>query len=205
MRGDDWTRARTVGLNPTQLAILDLLAGRPTGLGVREIARQLGVSQPTTTDSINALERKALVAKRSAGADRRFVAVALSAAGRAVLAATGPAGHVAERASRRLDGSEAEDFLLLLVKMIRHLQLIDAIPIQRMCVTCRHFAPFAHPGAAQPHHCRLVDAPFGQRDLRIECREHETADPAARDETWDAFQAGPRDQGHRPDEERARS
>lgn len=52
LRVDDWNRAKAAGLNPTQLAILTLLDGRGArGLGVKEIAAHLGVSQPTATDS----------------------------------------------------------------------------------------------------------------------------------------------------------
>jgi hypothetical protein len=32
-----------------------------------------------------------------------------------------------------------------------------------------------HPEAAEPHHCAFVDAPFGNRALRLDCAEHEQA------------------------------
>ncbi|CAH0343068.1 hypothetical protein RHI9324_04801 [Rhizobium sp. CECT 9324] len=190
MRTDDWTRAKTSGLNPTQLAILELLEGRADGLGVKEIAANLGVSQPTATDSIAALERKGFVAKRSAGADRRGVNVGITGEGVSVLEEGQNSPNVAEQSVDALADHEQEELLITLVKMIRHLQEIDAIPIQRMCASCRYFAPFAHSDAAQPHHCNFVDAAFGQRDIRIDCREHETADPASRAATWDVFQQG---------------
>lgn len=190
MRTDDWNRAKTSGLNPTQLAILELLGGREDGLGVKEIAANLGVAQPTATDSIAALERKGLVAKQSAAIDKRSVNVGITPRGMLVLEAGRSQHGVAEQTVDALADHEQEDLLITLVKMIRHLQEIDAIPIQRMCANCRYFAPFAHSDAAQPHHCNFVDAAFGQRDIRIDCREHEAADPASRAATWDAFQQG---------------
>lgn len=191
MRVDDWDRAKAVGLNPTQLAILTLLEGRrESGLGVKEIAAHLGVSQPTATDSINALERKGYLAKRPGETDRRTVRVVATADGIAVLHTADAGDGLAERAIGCLDDREQEDLLLTLIKMIRHLQETDAIPVQRMCVTCRHFAPFAHADAARPHHCHFVDAAFGQRDLRLDCRDHEEADPAFRAATRKAFQPG---------------
>ncbi len=190
MRTDDWNRAKTSGLNPTQLAILELLEGRKDGLGVKEIAANLGVSQPTATDSIAALERKGFVAKRSAGTDKRGVNVGITPEGLSALEAGRLSQSVAEQTVDALAEHEQEDLLITLVKMIRHLQETDAIPIQRMCASCRYFAPFAHSDAAQPHHCNFVDAAFGQRDIRIDCREHEAADPALRAATWDAFQQG---------------
>jgi DNA-binding MarR family transcriptional regulator len=188
LRSDDWNRAKSLGLNPTQLSILDAIEGRDAGMGVREIAIHLAVSQPSATDSINALERKGLIEKR-AGEDRRAVLVGLTEEGRRVLSQA-RGDTVAEQAVDALSDQEQEDLLVSLVKMIRQLQEIDAIPIQRMCATCKYFAPFSHTDAARPHHCNFVDAAFGQRDIRIDCRDHETADPASRAATWEVFQRG---------------
>ncbi|TPP06063.1 MarR family winged helix-turn-helix transcriptional regulator [Rhizobium glycinendophyticum] len=190
MRMDDWSRAKVSGVNPTQLAILELLEGRKDGLVVKDIAANLGVSQPTATDSILALERKRLVAKRNTGTGKRGVNVGITLEGLSALKVDNSATGIAEQAVEALAAHEQEDLLIILVKMIRHLQETDAIPIQRMCASCRYFVPFAHTEAAQPHHCNFVDAAFGQRDIRIDCREHETADPASRAATWDVFIQG---------------
>jgi DNA-binding MarR family transcriptional regulator len=188
MRSDDWDRAKRLGLNPSQLAILETLEGRVDGMGVKEVAAHLAVSQPTATDSINALERKGLVEKRT-GSDKRAVVVCITGEGRSVLSRSST-GTTAEQAVDALAEHVQEELLLSLVKMIRHLQDTDAIPIQRMCATCRYFEPFKHKDAAKPHHCNFVDASFGQRDIRIDCREHETADPAFRAATWEVFLRG---------------
>ena len=191
MRVDDWSRAKATGLNPTQLAILGLLEGRgEDGLGVKEVAAHLGVSQPTATDSINALERKGLIEKRPGASNKRAVRVALTPDGLATLQAADREKSLAEQAVGALGAGAQQDLLLTLITMIRHLQETDAIPVQRMCVSCRYFAPNAHKDAARPHHCKFVDAAFGQRDLRIDCRDHLEADPASRAATWDAFQPG---------------
>lgn len=186
MRADDWTRARSRGLNPAQLAILEHLDDRPGGQGVREIATQLCVSQPSATDSISALERKGLVVKVASPNDRRAVNVAISATGRETLRSADGDGP-AERSAASLPEAERTALLLSLITMIRTLQEAGAIPIQRMCVSCRYFRPYAHADADRPHHCQFVDAAFGSRNLRVDCREHETADPAFRAATWDVF------------------
>lgn len=191
MRADDWNRARALGLNPTQFAILVHLQGRSAGAGVKDIALQLGVSQPSATDSINALERKGLVQKHQGVADRRAVHVVLTTDGLSALnrgqAETGEAG----RAITALPAPEQEQLLVTLVGMIRHLQEAGTIPIQRMCVSCRHFRPNAHADAHKPHHCTFVDAAFGQQDLRVDCRDHETADPSVRAATWTQWKDHP--------------
>ncbi len=188
-RHDDWEQAKRVGLNPTQLAILNLLTARVEGMGVQAIARHLALSQPTVTDSILALERKSLVEKRP-GADKRAVIIRVSEEGRQAASAADGAASALTAAVDALSGKQQENLLLLLVQMIRHLQESDAIPVQPMCATCRYFAPFAHPEGERPHHCHYVNAAFGSRDIRIDCREHVTADPATRAATWAVFQKG---------------
>lgn len=190
LRSDDWLRARAAGVNPTQYAILECLDGRADGLGVKDIAFQLGVSQPTATDSVAALERKALVVKSVSETDRRAVHIGLAKDGRAALRSGEAVTGVAAVATAALPAADQEKLLVLLLAMIRQLQEADAIPIQRMCVSCRYFRPYAHPDAARPHHCAFVDAAFGQRELRVDCRDHEAADPSSRAATWDAFQSG---------------
>ncbi|QQR36064.1 MarR family transcriptional regulator [Devosia oryziradicis] len=188
IRADDWNRARAAGVNPTQLAILDVLEGRPAGLAVRDLASQLGVSQPTATDSILALERKGMVEKRPEPGDGRSQRVQITPAGRDAHAARAAAPGAVAQAASALPDDQQEYLLLLVVSVIRQLQESQAIPIQRMCVSCRYFRPYAHADAAKPHHCNFVDAAFGQQDLRIDCREHETADPSVRAATWTAFE-----------------
>ena len=188
LKSDDWSRAQAVGVNPTQLSILRMLEGRNAGLSVKDLSSLLGVSQPTATDSILALERKTLVEKRPDKADGRAVCVVVTAAGRSLLDTVREAAGSVGQAAAALDDADQEQLLVQLVRVIRQLQEQGSIPIQRMCVGCRHFRPYAHADAARPHHCTFVDAAFGQQDLRIDCRDHETADPSVRAATWVEFE-----------------
>jgi DNA-binding MarR family transcriptional regulator len=77
---------------------------------------------------------------------------------------------------RELDGladPQRERLLRVVVGRIAKLQREGRIPVTRMCVTCRFFQPYAHPGMPAPHHCALVDAPFGVGELRLRCPEQE--------------------------------
>ena len=86
-----------------------------------------------------------------------------------------------------LDDGEQAVLLRAVVKMIRALQEDGAVPMTRMCVTCRYFQPNAHDDPKTPHHCALVGAPFGDRHLRIDCAEHGSADASVAAHTWAAF------------------
>lgn len=188
LRSDQWSAANAVGLNPTQAHVLSFLAGRgEAGLRVKAIAGHLGVTQPTATDSVAALERKGLVSKQADASDARAVAVRVTQAGRDAVRAIGLSSMATDEALAALSPTDQAALLLLVTKLIRSLQLAGALPAQRICVTCRHFRPNAHPGAEAPHHCAFVNAAFGTRDLRLDCGEHEPAEPSVQAATWRAF------------------
>lgn len=189
MRADDWNRARAAGVNPTQQSILEFLQGRAEGAGLTGIAAHLVVSQPTVTDSVAALERKGLIERRIQKGDRRGVNLVLTEAGRALLDEGCSSVGNARIALEQLGEREKGELLVTVIKLIKSLQDLNAIPVQRMCASCHYFLPFAHPDN-KPHHCNYVDAAFGQPDLRIDCRDHVTADPPSRAATWNAFERG---------------
>jgi hypothetical protein len=87
-----------------------------------------------------------------------------------------------------LEPAERQLFLRILIKLIRRLQSDGQIVPQRLCVTCVHFQPNAHPGdPAGPHHCAYVNAPLGETDLRIDCGEHRAATPEVANANWTTF------------------
>lgn len=190
MRSEGWQHAQAMGLNPTQFAILERLSGRNDGLSVKQIASEIGVTQPTATDSVMALEAKGYVTKLVDPNDGRAWRVVLTNAGAAALSRPGSFSGV-EAIVATLPASAQEQLLLSLIDIIRGLQDTNRIPVQRMCLSCRHFRPFAHQSGPAPHHCNFVDAAFGQTELRIECHEHEAADPSTQAATWEDFKGHP--------------
>jgi DNA-binding MarR family transcriptional regulator len=168
----DWQAAATAGLSPTQADILRLIAGRPEGTRLTAAAAHAGVRKATASDAVSALENKALLHKYADASDARAVA----------LKAT-PAGHEVARSWPRsfmpvvsgLTETEQEVLFGLVIKMIRQLQQRQLIAPQRTCVTCRHFRENVAPGTSSPHFCALVGAPMGERHLRVDCAEYESA------------------------------
>lgn len=192
LRADEWGVTEGLGLNPTQLHLLTYLAGRGAGgMRVKAIAAHLGVSQPTATDSIAALERKGLIEKRPDPADARAVAVRATAAGRNLVRLAGRAVTLTGQALEGLAEADQAALLVLIVKVIRALQQAGAVPVQRSCVGCAHFRPHVHRDGRRPHHCAFVDAAFGDRDLRLDCHDHALAEVAAEQANWEVFARPP--------------
>ena len=184
-----WAEAGGRGLTPTQGQVLALLRANPEGLRMGALARQLGVTQPTASDSVAALARKGLVAKGPAAGDGRAVVVRLTPAGGLQAAAAAAWPDFLLEAVGELSAAEQAAFLRALVTMIRTLQERGRIPVARMCVSCRFFRPFRHSDPARPHHCAFVDAPFGDGELRLDCPDHAAAPPEQAAATWRAFRA----------------
>ncbi len=185
MKHEAWHRASGQGLSPTQAQILSTLSldGPQTG---SELAKRLGLTLPTISDSASSLVQKDLVEKKPDPRNGRASLIELTIAGRSHAELTRTWPDYLASAVGTLSHPEQEVFLGGLVKMIRSLQEDGRIPTSRMCVTCVHFRPNVHEGPL-PHHCAFVDAPMANRHLRVDCSEHEEAPEAARASAWERF------------------
>ena len=186
IRTESWRSGQELGLTPTQMRILrELAAHGPLRVGA--LAKAVGVSQPTATDAFEALRRKGLAEKGPDPDDGRAVAATITAAGRRRLASASDLPDVLLDAIAEVDAADRGAFARGLTTIVRALQRREAIPVQRMCVTCRYFRPHAHDDPAAPHHCAFVDAAFGDAQLRLDCGEHVEADTADRERNWRRF------------------
>jgi DNA-binding MarR family transcriptional regulator len=186
-----WKEAGARRITPLQAQTLTILRMRPKGTAtVSEIGEELAVALPTASEVLRVLEQRGLIKKERSRADARTVMVSLTARGRrkADVAAGWPDFLAA--AAGVLSPAEQESLLRALIKMIRTLQEQGDIPIAKMCVSCQFFLPNAHDDKESPHHCNLVNAPFGDRLLRIECPDHRVAEKKDRDLIWERFMNG---------------
>jgi DNA-binding MarR family transcriptional regulator len=163
------------GLPPAQAQVIALLQGSSDELRVSDVSASMGVTPASASETVSALVEKGLVRKVSCPTDARVTRLQLTRAG--VQAAERGQGGPDLLLSSVDELDEAEQGALLrgMTKIIASLQEQRRIPIARMCMTCQYFRPRVYEGA-RPHHCELVGAPFGDRELRIECAEHVPAD-----------------------------
>ena len=173
-------------LTPTQGEILVWLRTRP-GATLGEVAQGLALTAATVSDAVDALVAKGLVRKRRGEADARSVQLHLTARGRreAERAAGWPDFLI--RAAELLPEADQQALLVALIRIIKTLQERGHIPVARMCVSCAYFRPWAHAGSDRPHHCALVDAPFGDAFLRVDCPDHVLASEAEAAVIWQAW------------------
>lgn len=179
-----WRGAAPERLTPTQGQALIVLRNASGDMRLDAVARALGVTAPTTSDAVAALVAKGLVLRGRAADNHRAVALRLTAEGAALADRVADWPDFLVRALNALDDGEQAAFLRSLVKIIRNLQDVGDIAPQRMCVSCRYFRPNVHPDNERPHHCAFVDAPLGDRHLRLDCMEQEPAPDEERQALW---------------------
>jgi DNA-binding MarR family transcriptional regulator len=191
LKSQSWQEAGGRGLTPTQGQVLVLLRATPKGMRLSAIAEALGIKLPTASESVATLVDKGLVRKERSAEDGRALSLVLTPQGKQ------EAQHAASWPDFLADGvellspEEQEVFLRGLIKLLRSLQQKGAIPVQRMCVSCDYFRPYVHEDPKQAHHCAFVDAPLGDRHLRLDCAEQAPAGAEDAERTWRTFLEGP--------------
>lgn len=170
LKSQSWQDAGAHGVSPTQAQILALLQAKGSaGMRLSEVAAGLAVTAATASDAVRVLDLKGLVLKMRSAEDARVLSIVLTPQGQKLAQRTSCWSDLLLGAVDELSEPEQTVFLGGLTKMIRKLQESGQIPIAKMCVTCRFFQPNIYPDGDKPHHCDFVNAPFGDRDLRIEC------------------------------------
>jgi DNA-binding MarR family transcriptional regulator len=175
LKSQSWQDAGQQGLTPTQGQILNLLVSNG-GVGLSEIAKNLGVTAATASDAVAALVDKGLVQKTRSPTDGRAIEITLTNPGQQAAGQTATWSNFLLTSMDELTAEEKVIFLRGLIKIIKKLQEQGKISVAKMCVTCSFFQPDRYPNSEQPHHCGLVDAPFADGNLRITCAEHVIAE-----------------------------
>ncbi len=188
LRSQSWQDAGQQGLTPTQGQILALLIDKgEAGMRLTEVSKNLAVTAATASDAVTSLVEKGLVQKTRSPADGRAIAITLTTQGQQAAAQTTSWSNFLLNTVDELSEEEQVIFLRGLIKMIRKLQEQGQVSVARMCVTCQFFQPNRYFGSERPHHCALVNAPFGDRHLRLNCAEHVAADPETAKQNWNLY------------------
>lgn len=171
-RTSHWREAAGGGLRPSQgacLAALERLGGRAR---MGELAAELGVTRASATALVGPLERRGLVRRAKDPEDGRSVIVALTEAGRRAVRRWGAAPRSLRSALEDLPEPERKALRAAMARIVARLIEDGLVARARMCFTCAYFERDVHPGGAKPHHCRYVDRPLADADLRLECPDH---------------------------------
>jgi DNA-binding MarR family transcriptional regulator len=160
------------GLNPTQKDALNYIAvANRYSRNPSALADFLGSTRGTVSQTLIALERKGLIARRADSRDGRAITLELTRAGRSLLEALDDTA--VERAARVLPGLQQANLAELLADVLAEAQRQNKFRTFGICRTCVHFQRDSAPTAAGgPHRCGLTREPLSDSDSRLICREH---------------------------------
>lgn len=169
-------QAYAEGVSALQLQLLLRLGSAAVArTRVSDLATELDVSQATVSDALSTMRRKELVTKEQDPSDRRNAVFALTAAGRALHDRLAGWDHPLTARLGAVDEASKGVVLRVVLGLIADLHDEGVINVARTCPTCRFFDDTTHPQDPAPYHCTLLDVPFGDPQLRVDCEEHEAA------------------------------
>lgn len=164
------------GLNPAQWETLRYLArANRFSNSPGALARYLGTTKGTISQTVMALERKGCITKQARGSGRRTVSLSLTEKGLAMLARdpwadlAAAAGELGGKTRRRLQRGLEE----LLAQELKRAGLASF----GTCASCRFFREKGREGdKAGPHLCMLFEDGLSNADSDRICVEHVPAD-----------------------------
>lgn len=164
--------AHRAGLKPTQWEAMRYLAranrfSRSPGA----LTAYLGMTKGTVSQTLQALERKGLVQKQTATADRRGVAIDLTPEGLKLLEED-PLAE-AQSALETLGGQDRQAFESALAHLLKSMLSRRGGRPFGACRNCVHFQRNHTQGV--PHFCALLAAPLSSEDSGRICAEQEAA------------------------------
>lgn len=156
------------GLNPVQWEALRYLA-RCNALSHSPgaLARYLGSTKGTVSQTVKSLEAKGLVRKQAAGADHRGIALFLTDAGKALLAdddilvLQADIAELSDKTRKRFDRA--------LEALLEQERLRQGEPSFGTCLDCRYYREATTGMAA---HCMKVNAKVSDTERELICIEH---------------------------------
>lgn len=162
------------GLNPAQWEALRFIAranrySRSPGA----IARYLGTTRGTVSQTLIALETKGYIRRLRCDADRRALTVDLTDTGRALIE-NDPLCLVL-RAADALDYEAQSQLADGLDGLVRAVQTAKGMPEFGPCLNCIHFRPSNENAGAESCHCALTDEPIPAGETAKICVEFEAA------------------------------
>ena len=158
------------GVTPLQIQLLELIAdGAPPTGHVGELAREVGVTQPSASEAIASLDDKGHVSRAVDPSDRRRSVITLTEQGRALAAKLNGARETIREALGGRNEEENAAILSTLVDLMATFHSAGIIGVVRACSTCS----FMSDQADGTRFCDALKITMTSSDLRVNCRLHE--------------------------------
>lgn len=160
-------QAKANKLTPLQTQLILFIASHRDNLcTVSRLAEEFVVTKATVSDSIRVLVEKGYLSKK-AKADPRTFSLTVTSKGTDTLHQLQQLTQVFDPVLSCLSKQQRETTWQSIIQLISTFQAQGLIST-RMCMTCQHFQK-----SNQSAFCNLLQSPLTNKDLRIDCPEHE--------------------------------
>jgi DNA-binding MarR family transcriptional regulator len=158
------------GIPALQLQILDILTNHDKPESVSSLARRLSITSATVSDSVKVMEMKGLVTKSRQPHDGRSVHIGITDLGQEIVASSLVWQDTLKSIVYDWDRDRRGRMMHAILSIIAGLQRDIATPIDRTCLSCRHFAINCDVNSGSvPFYCRAVPTIISETDLQIDC------------------------------------
>jgi DNA-binding MarR family transcriptional regulator len=163
-----WEQAKAKQLSPIQIQLLIFIRYHGPGQNnVSYLAREFSVTKPTISDAIKVLGQKGLIRRMDDSMDNRRYSIALTAAGKKVVASTEDFTMPFTQWVAQTGEEEKKILWESITGLIRSLNGAGWISVQRNCYSCKHYMQ-----KGGEHFCKLINEVLQVQDIRIDCPEH---------------------------------
>ena len=166
-----WQESITFSLSPIQVQILVFLRYHNSDkCRVSYLADEFDMTKATISDAVKTLEIKKLIQKLPDTRDTRSFTIQLTPKGRDIAARTSYFTKEIYKPISCMSREDKNNMLQNLLDIIRHLNKVGVITVQRMCTTCVYYQRGSENSR---DFCRLLNQELSVADLRIDCPEHQ--------------------------------
>lgn len=164
-----WEESKLHKISPIQIQLILFCAShQKEELTVSFFAKEFDLTKATISDSIKVLLKKELLIKSIDPNDTRSYTVKLTPKGKKIADKTIGFSTALNQSIDILSNANKGVFLNQLLTIIHGLNQKEVISLQRMCLTCYHYQK-----SKNSHYCNLLDKPLKNRELQIDCGDHQ--------------------------------
>lgn len=167
-----WDKAKLYGLTPLQTQILMFIEeSKPENANITNLSLELGVSQPTISDSVKSLINKGLIEATVWEKNRHFKILKLTDKGKEILKKLENWNYYLKKPLMDMNEEEKVRVFDFLLKYVIALRNDKTLYFVKACPLCRYFLE-KNPNE---YYCKLFNMDLKIKDLRINCPDFEEA------------------------------
>ena len=166
-----WQKAKEFGVSPIQIQILIFIENhKEQYCNVSYLAKEFNLTKPTISDAIKVLEKKGMIVKDYSSSDSRSYTIFLSDLGKNTVFKNDDFVNPIYSEIQKISPNEQENLFATLSSLIYKLNQKDILTVQRTCFACKYYSKNNN-----QHHCGLLQKELLNSEIRLDCKEFETA------------------------------